>query len=102
MTVAELRRGIELLADGRRRTQLATWIDQDFSARFGQRLLPVSLRVADEWGIVMARAKRQGVGLSVIDGLLAATAIVHDLRIATRNGRDFEPLGLSIFNPWID
>lgn len=48
----------------------------------------------------MGDAKRSGRGLSSIDGLIAATAIAHDLTLATRNIKDFEGFGIDLINPW--
>jgi predicted nucleic acid-binding protein len=52
------------------------------------------------WGVLSARALDKGTPLSIIDGLLAATALEHDLTVVTRNGKDFSGLGVTIFNPW--
>ncbi len=100
MTIAELRRGVELLPDGRRRAGLHAWLEIDLPARFEDRLLSVNEEVAHAWGRVMARARQGGVGLSVMDGFLAATAAVYGLRLVTRSTADFASLGIDLFNPW--
>ena len=51
---------------------------------------------------MMAQARRSGYALSVMDGFFAATALAHALMLATRNTRDFAPLGVPVFNPWTD
>ena len=56
--------------------------------------------IALAWGDLMGVAKRSGRGLLSMDGLIAATAIVHDLTIATRNVKDFEGFGIEIIDPW--
>jgi predicted nucleic acid-binding protein len=61
------------------------------------RLLDIDRGVADRWGRVQASAGRT---LPVIDGLLAATALQHDLTLVTRNDEDFQGLGARILNPW--
>jgi len=53
--------------------------------------------VADRWGQLLAAAGRP---LPAVDSLLAATALVHGLRMVTRNTRDFEGLGVEVINPW--
>jgi len=63
--------------------------------RFSGRILPVDLVIADEWGRMNAART-----LSVIDGLLAATAKVHDLTLATRNIADVKDVGARIVNPF--
>ncbi len=58
--------------------------------------------VALAWGDLMALAKRSGLGLASMDGLIAATAVAHQLTLATRNTRDFEGFGIDIVDPWAD
>jgi predicted nucleic acid-binding protein len=99
LTFAEIRRGIELLPSGKRRTQLERW-QEEVVASFATRLLPVSQAIADRWAVLSAQAQRRGTPLSNIDGLIAATALEHDLTLATRNVKDFTGLGVTIFNPW--
>ena len=57
---------------------------------------------AERWGDLMAQARRSGIALSVMDGFFAATALARELVLATRNTKDFAPLGVPLFNPWID
>ena len=68
--------------------------------RIETRLLGIDAPVALTWGRMLAEAKRAGRGLSVMDGWIAATADSHELTLATRNVRDFEGLGISLFDPW--
>jgi toxin FitB len=99
-SVAELRRGIALLDDGRRRATLADWLANDLPARFAERILPIDHVVAECWGDLMAQSRRSGVALSVMDGFFAATALANDLTLVTRNVRDFTSFGVALFNPW--
>ncbi|WP_245450011.1 CBS domain-containing protein [Rhizobium leguminosarum] len=69
--------------------------------RFERRIIPVEEPVAVAWGDLMGRAKRSGRGLSSMDGLIAATAVAHDLTLATRNTKDFEGFGIELVDPWI-
>lgn len=100
MTWAEIRRGIALLPLGRKRDRLTAWLEDDLRERFGPRLLPISLDIADRWGVLMANAKTMGLAVSVVDGFLAATALAHNLCLVTRNVKDFESLGVELLNPW--
>ena len=100
MSWAEIRRGIALLPEGRKRERLAQWLNEDLRERFAGRLLPIDLTIADRWGQLMANAKSRGRSPSVVDGLLAATAWVHNLQIVTRNEKDFSDLEVRLFNPW--
>ena len=56
--------------------------------------------IADRWGLLAARAKKKGQTLSAIDGLLAATAIHHNLTIVSRNENDFGGMQVQVLNPW--
>ena len=100
MTWAEIRRGIALLPSGRKQERLTAWLEDDVRERFGPRLLPISIDIADRWGILMAKAKTNGRAVSVMDGFLAATALAHDLHLVTRNVKDFEHLGVEMIDPW--
>jgi toxin FitB len=99
-SIAELRRGIALMDDGRRRAALATWLANDLPARFTERILPIDQAVAEQWGDLMARSRRSGVALSVMDGFFAATALARNLTLVTRNVRDFMPFGVRLLDPW--
>ena len=101
-SIAELKRGIVLMADGRRRDALAAWLATDLPARFVTRILPIDQAVAEYWGDLMAGSGKRGVALSVMDGFFAATALAHGLTLATRNVKDFASLGIPLFNPWDD
>src|SRR5207244_5986813 len=74
LTVGEIRKGLAGLPQSKRRTHLETWLEVELQARFAGRIVPIDAAVADRWGLVAAEAKRKGKTLSVIDGLLAATA----------------------------
>jgi predicted nucleic acid-binding protein len=100
ISIAELRRGVELLDTGRRRQRLEKWLSEDLTDRFQPRILPIDLVVADAWGRITARATRAGRTVGSMDGFVAATADAHGLTLATRNTRDFDRLGVSLFNPW--
>ena len=99
LTFAEIRRGIELLPAGKRRTQLEEW-QADIETSFASRLLPVTKTIGDRWAILSAQAQRRGTPLAIMDGFIAATALEHDLTVATRNVKDFAGLGVTVFNPW--
>jgi len=99
-SIAELRRGIALMADSRRRAALAAWLTNDLPARFVERVLPIDHAIAERWGDLMAQSRRSGVALSVMDGFFAATALTKSLTLVTRNVRDFASFGVALLNPW--
>nr|WP_210282769.1 type II toxin-antitoxin system VapC family toxin [Rhizobium sp. BK049] len=101
VSVAEIRRGVALMGKGRKRDVLADWLARDLPQRFERRIIPVDEAVALAWGDLMGHAKRSGRGLSSMDGLIAATAVAHDLTLATRNTRDFQGLGIELVDPWV-
>ncbi len=100
LALGEIQKGIEKLAPGKRRNELQGWLDRDLRRRFANRLLEIDSEVALVWGRVQASMERAGTPLPTIDGLLCATALAHNLTIATRNASDFLPGGANVFNPW--
>jgi toxin FitB len=101
VTLAELRHGVALLPEGDRRDRLAEWLAADLPARFEGRLLLIDADIGLQWGDLMANTRKSGVGLSAMDGFIAATAIMHRLTLVTRNTGDFAPLGVDLLNPWL-
>jgi predicted nucleic acid-binding protein len=99
LTLGELRKGIEGVADTSRRMALTDWLETDLPGFFAGRILAVDAPIADRWGRLVAAAGRP---LPAIDSLLGATAAQHGLRMVTRNSRDFADLGLEVVNPWTD
>ena len=97
LTLGEIRRGIERLTEGTRRERLRVWLEHELPDWFGDRLLAVDQAVADRWGRLLAEAARP---MPSIDSLLAATALHHDLRLVTRNAKDFDYPGLEVISPW--
>jgi predicted nucleic acid-binding protein len=100
ITLAEIQKGIELLAGGKRGSQLEQWLKEDLASWFSGRVLPVDRRVGDRWASLLAQGVRAGRPLPAIDSLIAATALVHGLTVVTRNSRDFEVAGVMTLNPW--
>jgi predicted nucleic acid-binding protein len=97
LTLGEIRRGVERLAAGERQEALRTWLEAELPAFFSGRLLPVDAAVAQRWGRLMAEMGRP---LPAIDSLLAATALEHNLVLATRNLKDVADLPVAVANPW--
>lgn len=96
LTLGEIRKGIERLR-GRDAPQADTfdaWLTQ-LQAQFARRILPINTPIAQEWGRLNARTPR-----NTVDSLIAATALVHDLTVVTRNTADFEGCEVELLNPW--
>ncbi|HEV2687127.1 MAG TPA: type II toxin-antitoxin system VapC family toxin [Bryobacteraceae bacterium] len=100
LSFGEIRKGIQRLAPGKRRTELEHWLVHDLEQWFEERLLPITKSTAERWGVLVALSLDKGSPLSNIDGLIAATAVEHGLTLVTRNVKDFAGLGLSLLNPW--
>jgi toxin FitB len=100
LTLGEIRRGIAALPQSRRRATWGAWLDKDFCARFEGRILAIDQEVADRWGLLTAAARNSGIVLPVIDGLLAATALEHNLTLVTRDTGQIPSTGVAVFNPW--
>lgn len=96
LTLGELRQGIESLRrkDLTAANSLERWFN-GICADFSEKILPVDAAVAEQWGRLSVQQP-----LPSIDGLLAATAAVHDLTIVTRNVADFDRSGVPLLNPF--
>ena len=97
LTVGEIRRGIDNIRrrDRRAAAALERWLRRLVRAH-GDRILPVDLAIAEEWGRLNVPDP-----LPVVDGLLAATAKVHGLTLATRNVKDVVRTGVPVVNPFV-
>lgn len=100
LTLGEIRKGIEILPQSKKRTELEQWVSSDLNGWFGDNLLPVTRAISNRWGVLAAVSQKDGRPLGNIEGLLAATALEHNLTVATRNTRHFSELGVDILNPW--
>lgn len=96
ITLGEIRKGIDMLAlrDPQQAAALESWL-KGLYLHYANRILPITHEVAEEWGRLNARRPLPGV-----DSLLAATANVHDLILATRNTGDLRDTGARVVNPF--
>ena len=99
ITIGEISKGAHRLAPSQRQRELLAWLDR-LQNDFHRRILHVDVRIAQLWGQLTARAQRQGRQIAAPDGLIAATALHHELAVMTRNVNDFAPTGVQIVNPW--
>jgi predicted nucleic acid-binding protein len=101
VTLGELRRGVTLLAEqSSRRAELERMIHEKVPSWFQDRILPITRLVAERWGVLDGERQLAGRPLNIADGMIAATALEHDLIIVTRNVKDFDQVGVAIINPW--
>jgi len=97
INLGEIRKGVEKLPTSKKKSMLILCLEHQLPKWFDKRVLPITSEIADRWGYLCAHSKQT---LPAIDGLLAATALVHNLKIVTRNVKDFEIEGLEIINPF--
>ena len=97
LTLGEIRKGVERISNSSRREKLRLWLEHDLRDWFGPRILPIGPDVADRWGRLLADVGRP---VPSIDSLLAATALHHELRLVSRNVKDFDYAGVDVINPW--
>jgi len=101
VTLGELRYGIDVLPDGKRRNELLTWYSRLCLCYEGH-IIPPTLEICEQWGAMRARRQVGGKPLGMADGLIAATALNAGMALVTRNTSDFDGLGVEILNPWDD
>jgi toxin FitB len=100
LTLGEIRKGAAALPQGKRRAYLESWLESDLQVRFSGRILAIDNHIADRWGWLTAEAQLKGTQLPAVDGLLAATALHHNLTFVSRNVSDFANTQVPILNPW--
>lgn len=101
ITIGELRRGIESLPAGKRKTALQSWFT-DLCKRMEGRILSFNTSTAHIWGQKMAAWDKKGTPVASLDSQIAATANRHNLTLVTRNVSDFKNTGVKLFNPFPD
>ncbi len=97
LTLGEIRKGVEQLKNSVRKEKLRIWLEVELIEWFDKRILTIDAAIADRWGRLQAEMERT---IPAIDSLIAATALHYDLRLVTRNKRDFNYPNLQIISPW--
>ena len=100
VTIGEIKRGIEKLADSSRKSALAEWLEGDLLIRFTGRVLSIDPPVMLVWGQLTADLEKQGRRMPAIDSLIAATCLQGRLDLVTRNESDFAHSGVKVINHW--
>lgn len=95
--IGELRIGILALPRGRKRARLEQWYETVIETI---ECLPWDATVSRRWAALVVELRRKGETVPLLDGMIAATALQHDLTVATRNTRDFEKTGVKTLNPF--
>ena len=99
VTVMEVAEGISRMPPGRRRDQLAAQWDLLEGQWLGT-FLPMGMPAARITGAVSAKRRTMGRPISMADACVAGICLAHEARLATRNTRDFEGVGLALIDPW--
>ena len=102
VTLAEIRFGIELVADAARRAELNDWLAHKVRPTFEQRVLPVSEDVMFKWRLMVEDGRKAGHTFSQPDLIIAATALHHGLTVVTRDASDYQSARVPVLNPWTD
>lgn len=100
MTVAELRAGVALLPDGKRRVLLHERLEKQVLPMFVGRVLPFDLVCTNAYAELLAKVRKAGSGIETADACIAAVALVNGFSIATRDTSPFQAAGLTVINPW--
>jgi hypothetical protein len=100
VTLAEIRFGIELLDDPTRRAELKDWLTHKMRPMFEQRILPITEDVMLKWRLLVDEGRKAGHTFSQPDLIIAATALVNDLAIVSRDTADYDKARVQVLNPW--
>jgi hypothetical protein len=100
VTLAELRFGIELVADANRRAELNEWLTHKVRPMFAERILQVTEDIMFKWRLLVEDGRKSGHTFSQPDLIIAATGLQHGLTVVTRDTGDYEKTRVSLFNPW--
>jgi toxin FitB len=102
VTFAEIRFGIELVADPARRARLNDWLAHKVRPMFEQRVMAITEDVMFKWRLLVEDGRKAGHTFSQPDLIIAATALHHGLVVVTRDVSDFERAQVPVLNPWVD
>ena len=99
VTIAEIRRGIERLPDGKRKTEFGDWL-QEFSHQMKGSLLSFNRSVTHIWGQMQGNLDQKGILIPQFDGIIAATAMRYNMPLVTRNVKDFKHAPIKVIDPF--
>ncbi len=104
VTLAEIRFGIELVADANKRAELQEWLTHKVRPMFEKRILPVSEDIMFKWRLLVKEAqeggRKSGHSFSQPDLIIAATGLHHGLTVVTRDTADYAKARVGLVNPW--
>lgn len=100
ITFAEIRFGIERIADIQKQQALSIWLDKELRPFFMNRVLALDEEIILKWLILLEQGRKQGYTYSQPDLFIATRALHHNLGLVTRNTKDFEKVDILLYNPW--
>ncbi|ABL71273.1 type II toxin-antitoxin system VapC family toxin [Paracoccus denitrificans] len=100
ITVAEVRFGIAVLPDGKRKARLQSRFETEILPLFADRILPFDLAASEAFAALMAHARDKSAAIGKADGYIAAIAAAHRLTVATRDTAPFLAAGVTVIDPW--
>jgi hypothetical protein len=100
VTYAEIRFGVESVADITQRAALHDWLTHKLRPMFEERALPVSEDVMFTWRVLVEDGRKAGHTCSQPDLIIGATALRHGLTVVSRDTRDFRRVGVPVLDPW--
>jgi predicted nucleic acid-binding protein len=102
VTFAEIRFGIEVVADAGRRAELGDWLAHKVRPMFEQRVLAISEDVMFKWRLLVEEGRKARHTFCQPDLIIAATALDHGLTIVSRDHGDYRKARVPVLNPWLD
>lgn len=102
VSFAEIRFGIERVADTGRRAALSDWLTHKVRPMFEQRVLAVTEDVMFKWRLLVEEGRKAGHTFSQPDLIIAATALQHGLTVVSRDDSEYVRAGATVYNPWTD
>ena len=100
ITVAELRAGIALMPDGKRRDALHENLEKRLLPMFANRVLSFDMACTKAYAELLAKSRAAGLAIETADAFIAAVALANGFTVATRDTSPFEAAGLNVINPW--
>lgn len=100
VTLAEVRFGIELVADANRRAELKGWLAHKVQPMFDERILPVTEEIMFTWRLLVEEGRKTGHTFSQPDLIIAATGLHHGLTVVARDTGDYAKTRVALFDPW--
>ncbi|MBW1704062.1 MAG: type II toxin-antitoxin system VapC family toxin [Deltaproteobacteria bacterium] len=99
ITIGEIHKGLTKLPDSKKKEALTHWVNILLD-EYKDKMIPIDLNVAENWGIIQGKAEKAGTPMSSIDSLIAAASYTYNFTLVTRNEKDFTTGNIPTFNPW--